>query len=176
MTVALNPSPMEVMLHSLLPLADYLLLNEIEAAQFLAGTAVPEGPEELAAALAERLPSTAVVLTLGPQGSLRPWEGANPAGGHSRSGRGHHSGEGHVHRLFPVRGFGRPERDLGHGIRLHRRGHRRHPVGGRALHPSPGGGSGGNGALRKHRSRRGGGPAFLYPSGRPERRFFRSRW
>lgn len=72
LTVALNPSPMEDGLLPLLPLADYLLLNEIEAAQLLQGLEkpVPEAEERLAAALAEVLPSTAVVLTLGPQGSL----------------------------------------------------------------------------------------------------------
>lgn len=70
LTVALNPSPMEEGLLPLLPLANYLLLNEIEAAQLLQGLGkpVPEAGEDLAAALA--LPPTAVVLTLGPQGSL----------------------------------------------------------------------------------------------------------
>ena len=64
LTVALNPSPMEDGLLPLLPLANYLLLNEIEAAQLLQGLGkpVPEAGEDLAAALA--LPSTAVVLTL----------------------------------------------------------------------------------------------------------------
>lgn len=72
MTVALNPSPMEEGLLPLLPLADYLLLNEVEAAQLLAGLGrpVPEAEEPLAAALAEALPSTAVLLTLGSRGSL----------------------------------------------------------------------------------------------------------
>ena len=72
MTVALNPSPMEEGLLPLLPLADYLLLNEIEAAQLCQGlgSALPEAEEDLAAALAAALPSTAVVLTLGPRGSL----------------------------------------------------------------------------------------------------------
>lgn len=72
MTVALNPSPMEEGLLPLLPLADCLLLNEIEAAQLLQGLGkpVPEGEEALAKALAAALPSTAIVLTLGPQGSL----------------------------------------------------------------------------------------------------------
>lgn len=70
--VALNPSPMEESLLPLFSLADYLLLNEIEAAQFLRsrGTPVPEAEEHLAAALAEALSSTAVLLTLGARGSL----------------------------------------------------------------------------------------------------------
>lgn len=72
MTVALNPSPMEEGLLPLLPLADYLLLNEIEAAQLLRGLGkpVPELEEALAEALAAALPSAAIVLTLGPRGSL----------------------------------------------------------------------------------------------------------
>lgn len=72
LTVALNPSPMEEGLLPLFPLADYLLLNEIEAAQFLQsrGAPVPEAGEALAAALAEALPFTAVLLTLGARGSL----------------------------------------------------------------------------------------------------------
>lgn len=72
MTVALNPSPME---ESLLPLAasaDYLLLNEIEAAQLLRGLKrpVPEGPEAMAPLLRDALPETAVLLTLGERGSV----------------------------------------------------------------------------------------------------------
>nr|WP_325213041.1 ribokinase [uncultured Oscillibacter sp.] len=72
MTVALNPSPMERGLLPLLPRADYLLVNEIEAAQLLEylDRAVPETAEGLAEALADRFPAAAVVLTLGPQGSL----------------------------------------------------------------------------------------------------------
>lgn len=72
LTVALNPSPMEAGLLPLLALADYLLLNEVEAAQFLRGLRkpVPEAGDAMAAALAEALPSTAVVLTLGARGSL----------------------------------------------------------------------------------------------------------
>lgn len=69
MIVALNPSPMEEGLLSLLPSAGYLILNEIEASQLLRGLGkpVPEAGE----ALAEALPSSAtIVLTLGPQGSL----------------------------------------------------------------------------------------------------------
>ncbi|WP_325199219.1 ribokinase [Oscillibacter sp.] len=78
MTVALNPSPLEEGLLSLLPFADYLILNEIEAAQLLRGLGkpVPEAEEALAETLAEALPSSrAVVLTLGPQGSLCAAEG-----------------------------------------------------------------------------------------------------
>lgn len=67
MTVALNPSPMEDALRPLLPLAHYLLLNEVEAAQILGEAAAPEA---MAAALRRRLPETAVVLTLGEAGSL----------------------------------------------------------------------------------------------------------
>lgn len=73
LTVALNPSPMEEGLLPLLPCADWLLLNEIEAAQLLGGLGkpVPEAGEALAEALAAALPaSAAVVLTLGAQGSL----------------------------------------------------------------------------------------------------------
>lgn len=72
LTVALNPSPMEEGLLPLFSLTDYLLLNEVEAAQFLQsrGIPVPKAEERLAAALAEVLPSTAVVLTLGARGSL----------------------------------------------------------------------------------------------------------
>lgn len=73
MIVALNPSPMEEGLLSLLPSAGYLILNEIEASQLLRGLGkpVPEAGEALAEALAEALPSSAaIVLTLGPQGSL----------------------------------------------------------------------------------------------------------
>ena len=72
MTIALNPSPMEDTLLSLVSSVDYLLLNEIEAAQLLyrMGKAVPKEAETLAALLRESLPETAILLTLGKQGSL----------------------------------------------------------------------------------------------------------
>jgi len=72
MAVALNPSPMEEGLFSLLSSVQYLLLNEIEAAQFLRarGKDIPEDPAEMAPLLREALPETAVLLTLGEQGSL----------------------------------------------------------------------------------------------------------
>lgn len=151
MTVALNPSPMEEGLLSLLPSAGYLILNEIEASQLLRGLGkpVPEAGEALAEALAEALPSSAaIVLTLGPQGSLCAAGGRlNKTGGGSRPARGHHGGGGRLYRLFPGRGPRRAGRGMGHGIRLRRRGHRRHPAWGRALHSLPGGGPGGDGRL-----------------------------
>lgn len=72
MLIALNPSPMERDLLPLLPRADYLLVNEVETAQLLEylERPVPETAEGLAEALAGRFPAAAVVLTLGPQGSL----------------------------------------------------------------------------------------------------------
>lgn len=73
MITALNPSPMEEGLFPLLSSAHYLLLNEIEAAQFLLrakGKTIPEDPAEMAPLLREALPETAVLLTLGERGSL----------------------------------------------------------------------------------------------------------
>lgn len=67
--VVLNPSPMEDALLPLFPMADLLLLNEVEAAQFL-GLAPGAEPERLAAELRKRLPRTEFVLTLGAQGAL----------------------------------------------------------------------------------------------------------
>ncbi|MCI9002599.1 MAG: ribokinase [Oscillibacter sp.] len=67
MRVALNPSPMEDALLPLLPFTDYLLLNEVEAAQLLGSEGAPE---TMVAALRERLPGTTVLLTLGKHGSL----------------------------------------------------------------------------------------------------------
>lgn len=72
MTIALNPSPMEDALLPLLSAVDYLLLNEVEAAQLLRGlgTPLPEAEEEMAALLREALPETEVLLTLGGRGSV----------------------------------------------------------------------------------------------------------
>jgi len=73
MVVALNPSPMEDSLFPLLSSAHYLLLNEIESAQFLCARgdrALPEDKAELAPLLRKELPETTVLLTLGEQGSL----------------------------------------------------------------------------------------------------------
>jgi len=73
MVIALNPSPMEEGLFPLLSSAHYLLLNEIEAAQFLRARGnqdLPEDKAELAPLLRETLPETAILLTLGHEGSL----------------------------------------------------------------------------------------------------------
>ena len=67
--VALNPSPMDENLPTLLPLADYLLLNEIEASQLLRCDADSD-PERMLAQLHERYPDAMIVLTLGAQGAL----------------------------------------------------------------------------------------------------------
>lgn len=69
MTIALNPSPMEPYLTELAPLADYLLLNEIEAAQLL-GCDAGCDPGRMAERLHERLSAAAIVLTLGEKGSI----------------------------------------------------------------------------------------------------------
>ena len=67
--VALNPSPMDENLPTLLPLADYLLLNEIEASQLLRCDADSD-PERMLAQLHKRYPDAMIVLTLGAQGAL----------------------------------------------------------------------------------------------------------
>lgn len=67
--VSLNPSPCEEALEELIPLCDWLILNEVEASQLLRceNGADPEG---MARQLRERYPSTATVLTLGESGSI----------------------------------------------------------------------------------------------------------
>ncbi|MDO5409355.1 MAG: ribokinase [Lachnospiraceae bacterium] len=68
--VVLNPSPMEYcILEFPLEYVDYLILNEVEAVQLLREKIIRTG-EELSIALQERFPGTAVVLTLGEQGSV----------------------------------------------------------------------------------------------------------
>ena len=67
--VALNPSPMDESLPPLLPLADYLLLNEVEASQLLR-CAADGDPGRMLAQLHERYPDAMIVLTLGAQGAL----------------------------------------------------------------------------------------------------------
>ena len=69
MTIALNPSPMNESLRPLLPSVDYLLLNEVEAAQLLRAAPGDE-PEDMARRLRAQLPGTAVLLTVGAQGSV----------------------------------------------------------------------------------------------------------
>ena len=70
MTVCLNPSPMSESLYPLIPQADYLLLNEIEASQYLEHTTAQTGTGSLEARLSEALPSSSIVLTLGENGSV----------------------------------------------------------------------------------------------------------
>lgn len=67
--IALNPSPMNDAILTL-PLEKicWLLLNEVEAGQIL-GCAVTDGPAA-ARALREKLPQTAIVLTLGAEGAV----------------------------------------------------------------------------------------------------------
>lgn len=67
--IALNPSPMNDAILTL-PLQKicWLLLNEVEAGQIL-GCAVTDGPAA-ARALREKLPRTAIVLTLGAEGAV----------------------------------------------------------------------------------------------------------
>ncbi|MBQ6465330.1 MAG: ribokinase [Oscillospiraceae bacterium] len=69
MRVVLNPSPMEESLLPLFALADTLLLNEVEAAQFL-GLPADAAPELLIDGLRRRLPETELVLTLGARGAV----------------------------------------------------------------------------------------------------------
>lgn len=79
MKVALNPSPMDEAIADIpLDMVDYLLVNEIEAAQLLdAGGLAAQGDwEGMARRLGERLPGAVVVLTLGGDGSYRIAEGA----------------------------------------------------------------------------------------------------
>ena len=66
--IALNPSPMNEQIAALpLALVRWLLLNEVEAAQIL-GAAVTDGAAA-AQALHERFPHSAIVLTMGKNGS-----------------------------------------------------------------------------------------------------------
>lgn len=66
--IALNPSPMNgTVLDLPLHTVEWLILNEVEAGQIL-GTAVTDGAAA-AKALREKLPHTAIVLTMGKNGS-----------------------------------------------------------------------------------------------------------
>lgn len=70
--LALNPAPMDASIHALpLNCLDWLLLNEVEAAQLLdrAPDPNPDGAA-LARAVHDRFPGPAVVLTLGERGSV----------------------------------------------------------------------------------------------------------
>ena len=70
MLICLNPSPMSESLYPLIPQADYLLLNEIEAAQYLDHLDIPAGGSGLEARLSKALPSSMIVLTLGENGCV----------------------------------------------------------------------------------------------------------
>ncbi len=66
MQIVLNPSPMEEHLCSLLPLVDWLMLNEVEGSD-LTGK---QEPEDILDALLEKYPHLHIVLTLGEKGSV----------------------------------------------------------------------------------------------------------
>lgn len=70
MIVAFNPSPMEEKIIPVFKYADYLLLNEIEAGQFLNDDVSRKKPKEIAGRLREKLPDTKIVLTLGTNGAV----------------------------------------------------------------------------------------------------------
>ncbi|OUM61510.1 hypothetical protein PIROE2DRAFT_12462 [Piromyces sp. E2] len=67
--VTLNPSPMDENLIQLLPNIDYLILNEIEAAQFLDNQNDLD-PELMIKELNKKIPSAKIILTIGEKGSL----------------------------------------------------------------------------------------------------------
>lgn len=70
--IVLNPSPMNDKIRALpLEYVDYFLLNEIEAGQIL-GQDTKDGfeGEKLAEALLQKFPSSAIVLTMGGDGSI----------------------------------------------------------------------------------------------------------
>lgn len=70
MIIVLNPSPMEENIIPLFKYADYLLLNEVEAGQFLNKDISNETPEKISEMLREKLPNAKIVLTLGTQGAV----------------------------------------------------------------------------------------------------------
>ena len=69
MQVALNPSPLSESLVPLLPQVDFLILNEVEAAQ-LVGAALDADPAYLLRKVRSACPQASVVLTLGEKGCL----------------------------------------------------------------------------------------------------------
>ena len=68
MVIALNPSPMDESLLKVIPYADYLLLNEIEAGQLLGEQS--DDFETTARALLSRYPNANILMTLGSKGSI----------------------------------------------------------------------------------------------------------
>ncbi len=71
--IALNPSPMELpLIRELLPLADLLILNRVEASQLLGADSAPD---EMLEQLDRAFPGKCLVLTLGASGSLLRKEG-----------------------------------------------------------------------------------------------------
>ena len=71
LVVVLNPSPMHENLFQLLPYVDYLILNEIEASQFLnLKENEIQDPAQMAKNLNLKIPKTKIILTMGENGSL----------------------------------------------------------------------------------------------------------
>lgn len=70
MITAFNPSPMEDGIIPVFNYADYILLNEVEAGQFLKQDITSLNPEEIAGKLLSELPNAKIVLTLGTNGSV----------------------------------------------------------------------------------------------------------
>ena len=70
MIVAFNPSPMEEKIIPVFKHADYILLNEVEAGQFLNQDITSMSPEDIAKRLLNELPDSKIVLTLGTNGSV----------------------------------------------------------------------------------------------------------
>ena len=70
MIVAFNPSPMEEKIIPVFKYADYILLNEVEAGQFLNQDIASMSPEDIAKRLLNELPDSKIVLTLGTNGSV----------------------------------------------------------------------------------------------------------
>ncbi len=70
MIIAFNPSPMEDKIIPVFKYADYLLLNEVEAGQFLNEKISCDEPEKIAEKLRSSLPGAKIILTLGTKGAI----------------------------------------------------------------------------------------------------------
>jgi len=71
MRIALNPSPMNEIIHALpLELVDIFVLNEIEAESLCGEATAAAAPEQAIEQLIRRFPTAAIVLTLGENGVI----------------------------------------------------------------------------------------------------------
>ena len=157
----LNPSPMNGRIFEMpLGCVDYLILNEVEAAQILEADTPALGDEKaalgdektalggekageaMAELLKKKFPRSRIVLTLGEKGAVYCGEETRIRQLHMQSGHGYYGGRRYIYRLFYRGNQSGNVCGRGPGHSITGRSHSRDKTRSRSVHPCVGAGAG----------------------------------